>query len=287
MGCVSSKDSDPGGGPRHHHNHHHRKDPRQHRQQAGGNNNRNSHYDTNLANDQTRTGGGGGGSYATVNSSPMKINPASNALRSYTSPQPPQDKSVDVSANKSSASMSGRPSTASSPSDDLKEQDMHFRRQHFDRNSVLRHSKKRSKKGAQSPYSPKKTSVTRSNENSDPNASAAAASGSEVSRGRQQRFGESMTITHTAAVDTNQQQAKQEDSGKPEVSSSSRASPGREVSVVTSSNSHRCNILLFYRAFSSSIDMTIFQTGSAFSKLVILIYVPRNHVQPGLPHSQT
>ena len=46
----------------------------------------------------------------------------------------------------------------SSPNDE----DIHFRRQHFDRNSVLRHSKKRAKKGAASPYAAKNNNTSAS-----------------------------------------------------------------------------------------------------------------------------
>ena len=60
-------------------------------------------------------------------------------------PAAPAKTSPAAAAGSSATDGSGTPAKASEP------EDIHFRRQHFDRNSVLRHSKKRSRK-ASSPY---------------------------------------------------------------------------------------------------------------------------------------
>ena len=73
----------------------------------------------------------------------------------------------------------------STPKDPRQEEDMHFRRQHFDRNSVLRHSKKRSRRNSaakdnsrvESPAdTPNKSILSNGKENEDRNGRSSAAS---------------------------------------------------------------------------------------------------------------
>ena len=145
MGCVFSQESDSPRDRRHHHRKHHYN---QHQQQQ-----HHHHYHQN--------------SQRSTVFAPAPPN-AKPPLKS------PQHKATPTStANISPKNHGATPTLKSSPNKNPeKEEDIHFRRQHFDRNSVLRHSKKRTKKsqlGAQSPNKSQNAS-TNQTPSKDPNS---------------------------------------------------------------------------------------------------------------------
>ena len=113
MGCVFSQESDRGGRAGRKGQHRRGHQPQQHHQSPGG-----------------------------YQQSPYQnLQQQKSTVNSF-APATPSSANVSGSKSASNSNFATRPSPE-------KEEDMHFRRQHFDRNSVLRHSKKRTRNKSQ------------------------------------------------------------------------------------------------------------------------------------------
>lgn len=87
---------------------------------------------------------------------------SNKSAKAQASPLKASPKGVDSDFNPSQ----GQPVRGMSP--DLKDEDIHFRRQHFDRNSVLRHSKKRTRKASSASASSKSNTPNKNQETPKP-----------------------------------------------------------------------------------------------------------------------
>ena len=138
----------------------------QHQNQRGIQNSRNRSPHQRSQRPSQQQGGAPAGRTGTPNNvySPVVAKTATvntRGSRTVTPVSVPTAAPVKTTSSSAGGSPSATDGGACTPSKASEPEDIHFRRQHFDRNSVLRHSKKRSRK-ASSPYATAASSASKS-----------------------------------------------------------------------------------------------------------------------------
>lgn len=129
-----------------------------------------------------------------------------------------------AAGSSSAADGGGTPAKASEP------EDIHFRRQHFDRNSVLRHSKKRSRK-ASSPYATAASNANKS-DGGEKSKEDAGGGGSGVRGGGSQKEEKAEIGNNSSSSNT----SIKENSSAAANRSSSMAAPKRNATTISISD---------------------------------------------------